>query len=219
VDPPPTGASSNASNAQPLRSTIAGHLLGSSSTEVEDKFRPSRPNYLYLLAEEARDGDYRNHERFLNTLGHEATGDTLLNLEERLRITFNPQGSNTREWWLEPSGEAAYWLKKRIADEPRPDNFVELDPRLIDRKQKNLDRRKFLEPELREFMMRETLYAILPQRQAEIAWLYVQFHDEDRPRETTKAIAEFLQISPATVRWHKAEALKSPQFKKMLGLS
>jgi DNA-binding CsgD family transcriptional regulator len=45
------------------------------------------------------------------------------------------------------------------------------------------------------------------------------FHDPQKPRETTRAIAEHLQISPATVRWHKAEAAKSPHLRKVLGLA
>jgi hypothetical protein len=203
---------------RPLRRALRLRLPWGNA-EVDEKFRPSAANFLYLLAEETRTGNYSDYERFLHYLGFDVSGDTVAALDERLRVTFQPSGNNRREWWTEPSHEAAEWLRRQIAKKPRSENFAELNADLIEPKNRNLDKRKFLEPELREFLLREDLYANLPRRQAEIMWLHVELHDKDRPRgETTKAIAEFLQISPATVRWHKAEALKNPQFKKMLGL-
>jgi hypothetical protein len=204
---------------RPMRRALRPTLPWANATEPEPTFRPTAPNFLYVLAQETRSGNYNDYERFLHYLGSEVSGDTLAALDERLRITFEPAGNNRREWWKEPSHEAVGWLRQQIAQKPRAENFIELDADLIEPKNKYLDKRKFLEPELQEFKLREDLYITLPQRQAEVMWLHVVLHDKDRPRETTEAIAEFLQISPATVRWHRAEALKSPQFKKMMGLS
>jgi hypothetical protein len=206
-----------------LRRALRSTLPWGNTPETEDTFRPSSPNFLYLLAQETKDGDYSDYERFLHYLGIEVTGDSLAAVDERFRVTFEPSGNNRREWWNEPSHDAREWLRKGIRQKVRyPIRYpevAEINPELIDPKDKHRDGRKILEPELREFMLREDLYAILPQRQADVMWLHVALHDKDRPRETTKAIAEFLKISPATVRWHKAEALKSPQLKKRLGLS
>jgi hypothetical protein len=204
---------------RPLRRALRSTLPWDNVPETEDTFRPSSPNFLYLLAQETRNGNYSDYERFLHYLGSDVTGDAIAALDERLRITFEPHGNNRREWWKEPSHEAAEWLRRQIAKKPRSDDFIQLEPELIEPKYKHLDKRKILEPELREFVLREDLYAMLPRRQAEIMWLHVALHDKDRPRETTKAIAAFLGISPATVRWHKSEALKNPQLRARLGLS
>jgi hypothetical protein len=189
----------------------------SADVSSDDKFRPSGPNYLYLLAQETRNGDYQSYERFLHYLMLEVTGDTVATVEERFRITFDPQGNNRREWWNEPAHEAWEWLRQQIGQTARPEGSVELNPDLIVPKDAHADKRRFIDPDLHDFMLWEDLHRALPQRQAEVMWLYAMFHDPEKPRETTPAFAEYLQITPATVRWHKAEALKSPQLKKMLG--
>jgi hypothetical protein len=56
-------------------------------------------------------------------------------------------------------------------------------------------------------MPREAVYAELPQKQAEVVLLYAALYDEAKPRETTKAVADHPRVTPATVRWHKAEDL------------
>jgi hypothetical protein len=202
---------------RPLRRTLRSMLPWGTIPETEDTFRPSSPNFLYLLAQETKDGDYGDYERFLHYLGFEVTGDTLAAADERLRVTFEPGGNNRREWWNEPSHDAREWLRKGIRQKVRYPEGPEFDPELIDPKDKHRDKRKVLDPDILEFLLREDLYRMLPQRQVEVIWLHVVLHDVDKPRETTQAIAEYLEISSATVRWHKAEALKSPQLKKMLG--
>jgi hypothetical protein len=204
---------------RPLRQAFRPLLpWGRTDAPVEDTFRPSAPNYLYLLAQETKNGNYQAYERFLHYLMLDVTGDTIAAADERFRITFDSQANNRREWWNEPSRDAWEWLRRQIGRHAGATNEVELNPGLADPKDKHADKRKVLDPDLREFMLREAVYAALPQKQAEVVWLYVMLHDEDRPRETTKAIAELLRINPATVRWHKAEALKNPQFRKMIGL-
>lgn len=190
-----------------------------SESNPEHPFRHSSPNYLYVLARETKDGDdYQSYKLFLNSLGLEATGDTLDAAAERLRITFAPQGNNRHPWWDDTSSEARDWLRKQITQEPRTGGFIELNPARVEPKDQHADKRKTLDPDLHEFMLREALYAALPQRQAEIVLLYMEFFNEDRPQETTGAIAEHLRISPATVRWHKAEALKNHALRKLLRL-
>lgn len=202
---------------RPMRQALRRTLPWGTAAEMEDTFRPSSPNFLYLLAQETKDGNYSDHERFLHYLGFEVTGDTLAAIEDRLRITFQPGGNNRRDWWNWPSRDAHEWLRKNIGRKIRYPEVAEFNPELIDPKDAHRDMRKVLDPDIREFHLREDVYAMLPQKQADVVWLYTTWYDESRPRELMKAIAEFLQISPETVRWHKAEALKNPQFKKMMG--
>jgi hypothetical protein len=185
--------------------------------ESGETYRPSSPNYLYLLARETKDGDYQSYKRFVNYFGLEATGDTIVAAAEQLRVTFEPRGNNRRAWWREPSADAWEWLRGKIAQQPYERGFIQLNPALVEPKDQHADKRKVLDPDLREFELREAVYAALPEKQAEVVWLYHMFHDDARPRETTGLIAEALGISPATVRWHKAEAAKNPQFRRALG--
>jgi hypothetical protein len=205
---------------RPLRRAFRSLLpWGRGHVSAEDKSRPSEPNYLYVLARETRGGDYEAYERFLHYFGFEATGDNVAAADERFRITFDSRANNRREWWNEPSREAYEWLRDRIGGEGKPEPTTELNPALEDPKSKHADKRRVLDPDLRDFILREDLYRVLPEKQAEVLWLYAMFHDPQKPRETTRAIAEHLQISPATVRWHKAEAAKSPHLRKVLGLA
>jgi hypothetical protein len=187
--------------------------------EPEEFRRSSRfPNHLYVLAKEARnEGKYSDYALFLRALDLEASGDLIIATDERLRITFEPKGNNTRAWWFEASDKAREWLQHQLvkADTGIDAGAPELNLDLISPEDKHKALHKVLDPDLREFMLREDLRRVLPQRQAEVMWLYVMFHDPDRPRETTAAIAEHLQISPATVRWHKAQAFKNPQLRKI----
>jgi len=203
---------------RPLRQAFRSLLRPWAGADAcaEDEFRPSGPNYLYLLARETRDGDYLAYERFLHYLGLEFTGDTVAVADERFRITFDSRANNRREWWDEPSREALEWLRTQISGKAKPEPVAELNPDLLDPKDKHGDKRGLLDPDLRDFMLREDLYRALPEKQAEVLWLYAMFHDPQKPRETTHAIAEYLQISPATVRWHKAQAAKSPRLRKVL---
>ena len=185
--------------------------------EADETFSPSSPNYLYLLARETKDGDYQDYKRFVNYFGLEATGDTIVAASEQLRVTFEPRGNNRRAWWREPSANAWVLLKEQIAKQPYERGFIQLNPALVEPKNQHADKRKVLDSDLREFELREAVYAALPEKQAEVVLLYLMFHDEARPRETTGLIAEALGISPATVRWHKAEAAKNPQFRRALG--
>jgi hypothetical protein len=184
---------------------------------ADGEFRPTSPNYLYLLAKETRNGNYQAYERFLHYLMLEATGDTVAAADERFRITFDSKANNRRAWWNEPSPEAWEWLRVQIGGKARPEGSTELAPDLLDPKDAHADKRRVVDPDLRDFMLREDLHQALPQQQAEVLWLYVMFHNPQKPRETTQAIAEYLQISPATVRWHKAEAAKNPRLRKVLG--
>jgi len=204
-----------------LRKSISEQLTGVSLLEEpREEFKLSSPNHLYVLAGEAWSGDYAAYARFLKNLGLEANGDTIEAACERLRITFAPKGNNTRAWWLESSEKAREWLTDQIAEAGALQDLgmLELEPKLISPRDAHRDKRKIWDPDLTEFALREAIYAALPKRQAEVIWLYVLLHDEDRPRETTPAIAEALNISTGTVRWHKAEAAKNPEFRKVLGL-
>jgi hypothetical protein len=202
---------------QRMRSALSARSPWVADSEPQETFRPSKPNYLYILAGETAKGDYHNYELFLNCLGLEPTSDTIEATAEQLRITFEPHGNNRREWWRDPSQEAREWLKRKITRKPHSDGFIKLDPSLVEPKDQHADKRKVLDADLREFMLREAVYAALPHRQAEVVWLYLKFHDDARPRETTGLIAEALGISPATVRGHKAEAAKNPQLRRALG--
>jgi hypothetical protein len=169
-----------------------------------------------VLAKDARNREgYSDYAEFLRALDLEASGDLIIAVDERLRITFEPKGNNTRAWWFEASDRAREWLRHQLvkADTGMDAGAPELN--LESPEDKHKDPRKVLDPDLREFMVRELLHRTLPQRQAEVVWLYIMFHDPDKPRETTPAIAEHLQISPATVRWHKAQAFKNPQLRKI----
>src|SRR5215217_4878779 len=48
-------------------------------------------------------------------IGSDVSGDSVAALDNRLRITFDPSGTNRRQWWTEPSWEAAQWLRQKIA--------------------------------------------------------------------------------------------------------
>jgi hypothetical protein len=189
--------------------------------EEPQELRLSAPNHLYVLAQEARNGgNYSDYVRFLRNLNIEASADTIVAAIERLRITFEPKGNNTRAWWLEPSEKAREWLRDQLIKDGALQDVgaLELNPEAINPKDKNKDWHRMWDPDLSEFALREAIYAELPEQQANVIWHYTLFHDEDRSRETTKAIAEFLSITPDTVRWHKAEATKNPGFRKLLGL-
>jgi hypothetical protein len=200
-----------------MRRALRAQDLWAPDVETEEMFRPSSPNYLYLLARETKAGNYQSYKRFVNYFGLEPTGDTIDAAAEQLRVTFEPRGNNRRAWWREPSTDAWEWLRKKIAKQPYERGFIQLNPALVEPKNQHADKRKILDPDLREFELRETVYATLPRQQAAVVWLYLKFHDDARPRETTGLIAEALGISPATVRGHKAEAAKNPQFRKALG--
>ncbi len=200
-----------------MRRALRVRDLWAPDVDSEETFRPSSPHYLYLLARETKDGNYQSYKRFVNYFGLEATGDTIDAAAEQLRVTFEPRGNNRRAWWREPSADAWEWLRKQVAQQPYERGFIQLNPALVEAKDQHADKRKILDSDLREFVVREAVYATLPQQQAEVVWLYRQFHDEARPRETTGLIAEALGISPSTVRWHKAEAAKNPQFRRALG--
>jgi hypothetical protein len=184
--------------------------------EFQRYFR--NPNHLYVLAHEARNGgEYSDYAVFLRALDLEASGDLIIAADERLRITFEPKGNNTRAWWFDTSDRAREWLRRQLT---KPNtgigaNAPEFNPGLISPEDKHKALHKVLDPDLREFMLREDLNRMLPRQQAEVVWLYIMFHDPEKPRETTAAIAEHLRISPATVRWHKAQALKNPQLRKI----
>jgi hypothetical protein len=201
-------------------------ILASSGVPLPEEEEPqehrlSAPNHLYVLAQEARSGgSYSDYARFLRNLNVEADGDTIVAAVERLRITFEPKGNNTRVWWLEPSEKAGEWLRDQLVKDGvlQDVGALEWNPLAINPKDKNKDPRRMWDPALSEFALCEAIYAELPEQQANVIWLYTQFHDEDRPRETTKAIAEFLNITPDTVRWHKAEAIKNPGFRRLFGL-
>jgi hypothetical protein len=204
-------------NLRGMSSALSGVRLP--DVEPEEFRRSSRfPNHLYVLAHEARaGGKYSDYAVFLRALDLEASGDLIIAADERLRITFEPKGNNTRAWWFDASDRAREWLRHQLV---KPNTGIdargpELNPELISPEDKHKALHKVLEPELHEFMLRELLHRTLPQRQAEVIWLYIMFHDSDRPRETTAAIAEHLQISPATVRWHKAQALENPELRKI----
>src|SRR5215211_3144676 len=77
---------------------------------TEERFHPSRPNHIYLLAGEIRNGGYENHERFLHYLGHDVSGDTVAAADEVVRVAFTPRSHRRREWWRESSHEASDWL-------------------------------------------------------------------------------------------------------------
>jgi hypothetical protein len=213
-----------AGRPQALLRQLRANLRGMSSfrlpdVEPEEFRRSSRfPNHLYVLAKEARnEGKYSDYALFLRALDLEASGDLIIATDERLRITFEPKGNNTRAWWFDASDRAREWLRHQLvkADTGIDAGAPELNLDLISPEDKHKALHKVLDPDLREFMLREDLRRVLPQRQAEVMWLYVMFHDPDRPRETTAAIAEHLQISPATVRWHKAQALENPELRKI----
>jgi hypothetical protein len=204
-------------NLRRISSAVSGVRL--SDVEPEEFRRSSRfPNYLYVLAQEARNGGkYPDYAVFLRALDLEASGDLIIAADERLRITFEPKGNNTRAWWLDSSDRAREWLRRQLM---KPNTGIgasapEFNPGLISPEDKHKALHKVLDPDLREFMLREDLHRVLPRQQADVVWLYIMFHDPEKPRETTTAIAEHLQISPATVRWHKAQALKNPQLRKI----
>ena len=210
-----------------LRQALRGiRRLASGGTRLPEEeenqdLQLSAPNYLYVLAQEARSGGcYSDYARFLRNLNIPASGDTVIAADERLRITFEPEGNNTRAWWLEPSEKARKWLRDQLVKDCilQDEGGLELNPEAINPKDKNKDLRKMWDPALSEFALREAIYTALPEQQANVIWLYTLFHDEDRSRETTRAIAEFLSIAPDTVRWHKAEAVKNPRFRKLFGL-
>jgi hypothetical protein len=200
-----------------MRRALRVRDLWAPDVDSEETFRPSSPHYLYLLARETKDGNYQSYKRFVNYFGLEATGDTIDAAAEQLRVTFEPRGNNRRAWWREPSADAWEWLRKQIAQHPYERGFIQLNPALVEAKDQHADKRKILDSDLREFVVREAVYATLPQKQAEVVWLYHMFHDDAEPRETIGLIAEALKISPATVRWHKAEAAKNPQLRRALG--
>lgn len=199
-------------------------LSRESGAEDPISFRPPAPNFLYVLAKEARSGDYRNHMQFLHYLGFDATGDSIMALDEQLRVTFDPRGNNRHEWWLEPSGNASQWLRKKIAEKqgrlsskPKEKN-AGLNPEVSALGSKSRNRGKApLDPQIREWLFLEEVRAMLPPMQAAVICSYYELDDPARPHEITNAVAERLGISPATVRWHKAEARKNTAFKKLLG--
>lgn len=204
-------------NLRRMSSSVTGVRL----PEVEpEEFRRSFrfPNHLYVLAQEARaGGKYSDYALFLRALDLEASGDLIIATDERLRITFEPKSNNTRAWWLESSDRAREWLRRQLI-KPNTDidaSAPEFNPGLISPEEKHKALHKVLDPDLREFMLREDLRRMLPRQQAEVVWLYIMFHDPEKPREITAAIAEHLQISPATVRWHRAQARKNPQLRKI----
>lgn len=214
-----------------IRRVVLGQAPG------EERFRPTSPNYLHVLARRAWEEDrWEDWGLLLGALGFEAKAETIhvaesiaprmFALEEQLTRSFEPKTgagrSARREWWYQSSPEAIAWLRKQVLDGIRtpPDRRrVPLpEGKYLDAQHPHAGNSKYLERELWEFLLREDLRRILSAQQADVVWFWSQFHNDARPRETTKAVAEFLQLAPPTVRWHKAEAAKNPELRRLFGL-
>jgi hypothetical protein len=174
------------------------------------------PNRVYYAALEAwRRGDFEAAAGFLQFLRVEVTGDNVLAITEVLRPTFDPNAKRPdlrRRWEWESPEHASTWLKKRIGDEARfkRQRLPELNPDLVDPKDAHADMRKVLDPDLREFMLREKVRSVLPDRQAQVVWLLAQGY-------TPEEIANIMQVGRSTVDWHKHQAVNNPEFRRAFG--
>jgi hypothetical protein len=188
------------------------------SPKVEEKFRLSSPNYLHVAAREVwKTGGYSEREWLVQLLYQDPTADKVLNLDEQLRITFEPRGNNTRKWGLEPSVRAQGWLVDRVLEPQRFKSVicVQVDPETVEARVKG-DLSKYMDPELRDFISGDSYGSILPKRQAQVLYLYSILHDPSRPRETVAAVAEEMGITPATVRGYLAAARRNPELRDEL---
>ena len=174
------------------------------------------PNRVYYAALEAwRRGDFEAAAGFLQFLSVEVTGDNILAVTEVLRPTFDPNAKRPdlrRQWERETTEQAVTWLKKRITNEARfkGQRLPEWNPELVDPKDAHADMRKVLDPDLQEFMLREKVRSVLPDRQAQAIWLLIQGY-------TPEEIAKIMQIGRSTVDWYKYQAARNPDFRRAFG--
>lgn len=205
---------------RPLRQARRAAFSKNRDSTVVEKFRPSSPNYLYVLAKEAQDSDHRAYETFIKSLGLEATEDTIAAADERFRVAFRSEGRNVREWWLEPSEGARQWLYRELERssraKPRTRQTVSLDLSSAEKHITHEDLHRFEDPDLTAFIDAEAqrakeakLHAIvegLPERQHQILMLKVEGLKYGQ-------IAEEMGTSLSTVKSHARALRENPDLR------
>jgi hypothetical protein len=184
---------------------------------------PLQGRWLFVRARRAWRGDYEARRKFLQAIGVEPAADEALALREVLGPTFEPRRPDRRrDWWTEAPERGTAFLRRRIKDVKARGQgrmkYVPLDNDLAEilPEEKGGDPRAW-ELELRLWTIKQAIFAKLPPRQAEVVFLCWEYHDEDHPAATSRAVAETLGISQEAVRQHRRKAASNPEFRKALG--
>jgi hypothetical protein len=183
---------------------------------------------LYVMARMAYSGDYDARVALLDEIGASGLRGGralhLVRLDETLAPTFNPKRPDSRSTWerFPPAGarqELHKLLREALRDKRRDrPRLVDIDPEEALPRNQSSDPRRKLDPVLAEYILMDAVFRSLPERNALVVWLHVELFDRDHPSRTTRHVAEALGVPIETVRGHRKEAAKNPQFREILGL-
>jgi hypothetical protein len=207
--------------------------MGDLFPEAPSGLVPWRNQTLYVLARRAFYGDWGDRENYLRALGVEPTSKTVLLVGKALASTFAPSKPWKRTAWERQSRRMATEFHRRSLKDKREDERKKTKKRakhetLTDPEEmaeqpdpdprQQRDPRTFWELDLRELRVRNDIYATLPPAHAEVVWMLTKYFDEEHARASSRFVADRLGMSPATVRWYRAEARKHPDLRRKTGL-
>ena len=208
--------------------------MGDLFPEAPSGLVPWRNRTLYVLARRAFYGDWGDRENYLRALGvKKPNAETVLLVRKALASTFAPSKPWKRTAWERQSRRMATEfhrrsLKDKQEDERKKDKTRAKHETLTDPEEmaehpdpdprQQRDPRTFWELDLRELRVRNDIHATLPPAHAEVVWMLTKYFDEEHARASSRFVADRLGMSPATVRWYRAEARKHPDLRRKTGL-
>jgi hypothetical protein len=190
-------------------------------------FVPWRNRRVFVTARRSYRGDKSAHDEFAAMLGMSTlSSDHLLALPALLAPTFDAKRVDSRtEWELMRSDEAISSLASRwekLAQREKEGvcgwGTKSIKPILLDPLDPSSDPRAVTDPDLVLVFLRERVHSSLDdKRLSEVALMHAAEFDWERPSETTRLVAESLNMHPRTIRRDRDRLRTHPEFLREFG--